>query len=584
MVNETTGGSPAARRIGSRWGAHPGDDGAWDFGLWAPGQDSVALDLDGARHEMTKGDDGFWRASVTAKAGQSYKFAIGGQSYPDPASRRQDGDVHAPSVLVDAAPRAGRDSWAGRPWAETVVYELHLGTFTPEGTFKAAAARMADLAETGITAVEIMPIAQWRGNRGWGYDGVLNYAPHPAYGTPDELHDLVEAAHAAGISVFLDVVYNHFGPDGAYIHAIAPEFFDEGRMTPWGAAIAFDKPAVRDFFMDSALYWLVEFNIDGLRFDAIHQIQDTVQPTFIVELAQRVREAGLPRPIHLITEDERNIVGYFENGVIDGTWNDDWHHSVHVSLTGESNDYYSDYAHDPVGDLVTCMAEGQVWQGKPRPGTDHLRGEPSGHLPWTCFVNANQNHDQVGNRLMGERLITLAGEDRAKTVHALLLCLPFIPMLFMGEEVGEEAPFMFFCDHDGELARMTREGRMKEFGFPPGSEDKMPDPNAAETMEACRPFKGDPARQDRWRAMTRQLLALRREKVVPLIASGRAGAAQVTRTSDRSVHAIWPFEAGQIECWLNIGTTPDQAPDVSGADHVVHDIASDPFAFAVKYS
>ncbi|WP_370162119.1 malto-oligosyltrehalose trehalohydrolase [Limimaricola soesokkakensis] len=584
MTKNDTPPAAGAAASRNRWGARPDGKGQWQFGLWAPAAEKVELWLDGSETPMTKDDDGFWSLAAKAEPGLEYAFVIDGERRPDPAARQQAGDVHGPSLLVDTASRKWRSEWSGRAWDEAVIYEMHVGTFTEEGTFAAAAKRMQELADLGITAIELMPVGQWQGARGWGYDGVLPYAPHPAYGTPEDMQEFVEAAQAAGMMVILDVVYNHFGPDGAYLHAYAPEFFEEERHTPWGAAIDFTEPAVREYFIENALYWLRDYRLDGLRLDAVHQIIDPSPHHFLVELGERVQALDLGRPLHLITEDERNEPELRDTGCYVASWNDDYHHSVHTALTGESEGYYAPFAHDPIGDLVLALSRGHVEEGQPRHGKETRRGRPASHLPWTGFVNSNQTHDQVGNRALGDRLISLADPRGVEVAHAMLLTSPFIPMLFMGEEVGETAPFLFFCDHEGELARLTREGRQREFKDFLSFGEEVPDPNAPETFERSRPFQGDPAHMEHWRDLTRRLLSLRAERIVPLMKSGRAGPARVTRTGPRAISACWPFAEGLVVARINLGSPPDTLPTAEPEDFTIGDPAADPFAFSLIVS
>ncbi len=584
MTKNDTPPAAGAAASRNRWGARPDGKGQWQFGLWAPAAEKVELWLDGSETPMTKDDDGFWSLAAKAEPGLEYAFVIDGERRPDPAARQQAGDVHGPSLLVDTASRKWRSEWSGRAWDEAVIYEMHVGTFTEEGTFAAAAKRMQELADLGITAIELMPVGQWQGARGWGYDGVLPYAPHPAYGTPEDMQEFVEAAQAAGMMVILDVVYNHFGPDGAYLHAYAPEFFEEERHTPWGAAIDFTEPAVREYFIENALYWLRDYRLDGLRLDAVHQIIDPSPHHFLVELGERVQALDLGRPLHLITEDERNEPELRDTGCYVASWNDDYHHSVHTALTGESEGYCAPFAHDPIGDLVLALSRGHVEEGQPRHGKETRRGRPASHLPWTGFVNSNQTHDQVGNRALGDRLISLADPRGVEVAHAMLLTSPFIPMLFMGEEVGETAPFLFFCDHEGELARLTREGRQREFKDFLSFGEEVPDPNAPETFERSRPFQGDPAHMEHWRDLTRRLLSLRAERIVPLMKSGRAGPARVTRTGPRAISACWPFAEGLVVARINLGSPPDTLPTAEPEDFTIGDPAADPFAFSLIVS
>ncbi|MDH2327925.1 malto-oligosyltrehalose trehalohydrolase [Cereibacter sp. SYSU M97828] len=521
------------------WGAEQVAPGRWSFALWSPEAREVAAEVEGRRIPLDA-KDGWHIGEGAAEAGERYKLIVDGQAIPDPASRAQEGDVHSASVLTPPAPPP---EWAGRPWEEAVIYELHLGLFTEGGTFASARARLPELAALGITAVEIMPVGQFPGRRGWGYDGVLTYAPHNTYGSPQDFRDFVAAAHDLGIMVLLDVVYNHFGPDGNWIGAVTPSFFDPSEHTPWGAAIAFDQPPVRRFFIENAIYWLRDFGLDGLRFDAVDQIRD---PDFLAEMAAAIRAEGFTRPIHLTTEDNRNITALHhpDSGDYDGEWNDDYHHCIHVLLTGETHDYYASFGHDPMGDLCLSLQCGYVEQGQPRPPNKTGRGEPSCDLPWPAFVNFNQNHDQTGNRAKGERLLALADADAVKVAHGLLLLSPFTPLMFMGEEAGETAPFQFFADYEGELAVKTREGRAKEF---PGFE--FTDPIDPETYEACRPRADDPV----WRDLTKRLLDFRHDRIVPLVKSGRAGEASVERTGPRSAVAEWPFNAGRLRIAVDFG-------------------------------
>lgn len=561
------------------WGAAPADAGHWRFGLWAPGKTRVEVEIAGRRTPLDRDAAGFHSGFAAGQAGEPYVFIADGDRVTDPASRAQADGVEGPSLLIDPNAFRWKTGWRGRPWEEAVIYELHLGTFTREGTFAAASQQLPDLAALGITAIELMPVAHFAGNRGWGYDGALLYAPHPVYGTPDDMRALVDAAHAAGIMVILDVVMNHFGAIGNPLHDLVPEFFIPGSDSPWGARIDYEKRPVRDFFLGNALCWLQDYRLDGLRFDAVHEILDPSTPDLMSELTDRVRDAGFDRPIHLIAEDERNLTRLREQGFA-GQWNDDYHHALHCALTGEADDHLVRFAAGPIDDLAVALADGQVEQGQPRPGQDgEPRGEPSAHLPWPSFLNFNQNHDQVGNRGGGERLLTLIDSRGAEVAHALLICAPFTPLLFMGEEVGEKAPFLYFCDLPEQLAKAVREGRAKEFSF---DADVSPDPNDPATLDLSRPFRGDPDRMAYWRDLTRRLLDFRHKRVVPLLKGGRSGPAQVTRTGLKSLRALWPHRGGTIIVHVNLGAAPDALPDCAGADIALYDPASDPFAFAVE--
>ena len=578
--------APPARHFVKSWGAEP-DGERWRFRLWAPSADSASVEIEGRRVPLEPAGEGWHEASVEAQAEQTYSFLVGDLRVPDPAARAQAGDVHGPSRLVDPRDYAWSVPWNGRAWEEAVIYELHVGTFTPEGTFAAAAERLEELAALGVTTIELMPVGQFAGSRGWGYDCVLPYAPHNAYGTPDDMKRLVEKAHSLGLMVLLDVIYNHFGPEGAYLHAYAPEFFHEEVHTPWGAAIAYDLRPVRDFMIDNALFWLEEYRLDGLRLDAVDHIHDPYSETeLLVELAQRVRAHGFDRPIHLTTEDNRNITRLHrpEENLYTGEWNDDYHHCIHCLLTGEHEFYYLNFSVDPLADLCKSLAEGYVEQGQPRKsGTEPPRGEPSAELPWSAFVNFNQNHDQIGNRAEGDRLIALGGEEGARIAHCLLLLSPFVPLLFMGEEYGEWRPFTFFADLHGDLAEAVRTGRMNEFKqFSAFAGDIVPDPIAPQTAAMSRLSWSRDHRANEWRALTRELLQLRAERVVPLMKSGRAAPAEVRRLGDRSLAARWPHEGGTIEVVANFGAPPDEAPPSFEPDFVLGDVARDRYAFAFR--
>jgi len=337
------------------------------------------------------------------------------------------------------------------------------------------------LRDLGFTAIELMPVAAFPGTRNWGYDGVLPFAPAEAYGTPDELKALIDRAHELGLMMMLDVVYNHFGPDGNYLSAYAPEFFRDEVHTPWGAAIDFRCHAVRRFFIENALYWIREFRFDGLRLDAVHAIEPK---DFLVDLAREVRASTPGRHTHLVLENDANDAELLRDG-FDGQWNDDFHHTVHVLLTGEGFGYYRDHVHDPAKRLARVLAEGFDYQGQTSQHRARARGSRSCDLSPASFVSFLQNHDQVGNRAGGERLIDLADEDALRAAIALLLLAPQIPLVFMGEEIGTRAPFLFFTDHGPRLAQAVREGRAREFAFETHKE--MPDPNAIETFLASQP-------------------------------------------------------------------------------------------------
>ena len=520
----------------NRWGPVVSDSET-TFRLWAPSASGVQLELaDGGTMAMTS-DGAWWSVRCPAGPGTRYRFRIRDVAVPDPAARRQSGDIHGWSV-VELSTYRWRTDWQPRPWEETVILELHPGLF---GGFRGVVEALDELKATGITAIELMPIGDFPGRRNWGYDGVLPYAPDEAYGTPDDLRFLVDEAHARGLMMFLDVVYNHFGPDGNYLPLYAPHFFRSDRSTPWGNAIDFREPPVRRFFIDNALMWLEDYRFDGLRFDAVHAIRDA---DFLIAMGQEIKSR---RPqCHLVLENEDNDARLLE--IYRAQWNDDFHNTLHVILTGEREGYYAHYADRPVEKLARILEQGFAFQG------EDGRGMPSGHLPPTAFVSFLQNHDQTGNRAFGERLIALSDEPALKAAVALQLLSPQIPLLFMGEERGAREPFLFFTDHNPELAAAVRQGRAAEFAkfaaFASGKAT-VPDPNAATTFERCRIGGGDPA----WRSFYRALLALRRRAIVPRLKGTQAIAADVLAES--AVIASWRLGDGAT---LIIATNPSSVP------------------------
>jgi len=554
----------------TRWGARLLEEGGALFRLWAPAQKELTLRLAGTDHKMHPEDAGWFELTVPeAEAGQDYQFVLAdGFAVPDPAARAQAGDVHGPSRLVD--PKAYEwkaTDWRGRPAEEAVIYELHVGTFSPEGTFEGVEKKLDYLKETGVTAVELMPVAQFSGNRGWGYDGVLLYAPHSAYGGVKGLKRLVDACHQRGMLAILDVVYNHFGPDGNYLHMYAPDFFDRERETPWGAGIHYDDPAVRAFFVDNALMWLGEYRFDGLRFDAIDQIRGPGAETLLPEIAERARAAFPDRHLFLSSEDDRNIVWLHERGedgatpLLTAEWNDDFHHAAHCAATGEREGYYTDYADDPVGHLTRILAEGFAYQGETSQHWKGPRGVKSAGQPPAAFVTFLQNHDQVGNRADGERLSVLAEPRMLRLLQAIHLLQPQLPLLFMGEEYGEERPFLFFTDFHGELADAVREGRRREFKAwarftDPAARAEIADPNDPETFarsrldwERAESAGGRAAREE-----VRELLAIRAREIVPRLGAMRAMNGEAERLSDKAFRATWRMgDAATMTMLVNLG-------------------------------
>ncbi len=514
------------------------------FRLWAPAGKPVEVEVENLS-PVTMNDvgDGWFEAEVACGAGAHYRYRLeNGLAVPDPASRAQADDVHGPSLVVD--PRAYRwrwPDWQGRPWAEAVLYELHAGAF---GGFAGVQAALPALAELGVTAVELMPVNDFPGNRNWGYDGVLPYAPDRSYGTPDELKALVDTAHGLGLMMFLDVVYNHFGPDGNYIAAYAPGFFRDDIATPWGAAIDFRRPQVRRFFTENALYWLHEYRFDGLRFDAVHAIAD---PGWLDGMAAEVRRSIEPgRHVHLVLEHDGNVADHLRRD-FDAQWNDDAHHVLHVLLTGEADGYYGDYADDPSRRLARCLSEGFAYQSDPsayRKGK--LRGTPSADLSPTSFVLFLQNHDQVGNRPFGDRLTAGVDPRALEAAVALQLLCPQIPLIFMGEEAASDAPFLYFTDHHGGLADAVRDGRRREFagfkGFAEGEDaSTIPDPNDPSTFERSR-LALQPGAGEARRNLYRDLLALRTRAIVPRLKGTKSLGA--TAIGPAAVMARWRLADG----------------------------------------
>jgi maltooligosyltrehalose trehalohydrolase len=532
-MRSTLGNVPrqrSTRRHEMPFGAQVLPDGRVRFRLWAPAARRVELVLESPPARilpLEKGADG-WVELVTgeAHAGSLYRFSLDGETLvPDPASRRNGQGVHGPSEVVDPGAFEWRDDdWRPPPWRESVVYELHVGTFTPEGTFAGVAGRLQHLQRLGVTAIELMPVAEFPGSRGWGYDGVLPYAPASAYGSPEDLKSLICAAHAHGIAVILDVVYNHFGPEGNFLHLYAPQFFTDRHSTPWGAAMDFERPenrAVRDFFIHNALYWLEEYHLDGLRLDAVHAIFDAGEPHILTEIADAARSGpGRERPVYLVLEnlanEARRLASPGASGAFDGQWNDDFHHCLHVLLTGESDSYYQDYRERPHRLLCRSLAEGFAYQGESSRHLRRPRGERSAHLPPSAFVNFLQNHDQVGNRARGERLAQLASREALRAAAAVLLLAPSPPMLFMGEEWAAPEPFPYFCDFEPELAAKVRAGRLREFAHFQGP---VPDPGDPATFASARLQWARLAQSAHARMCDhyRRLLAIRRRDIVPLL-------------------------------------------------------------------
>jgi maltooligosyltrehalose trehalohydrolase len=551
-----------------RWGARLVAPDRTRFALWAPDRDAMTLEIDGAAPiAMTAAEYGWLEAEAPVGPGTRYRFRLDPDlAVPDPASRAQSGGVHGWSVVVDHdAYRWSTDDWRGRPWHEAVIEEVHVGL---EGGFAALSDRLEEIAALGVTAIELMPVNAFGGTRNWGYDGVLPYAPAESYSTPDALKALIDRAHGLGLMVMLDVVYNHFGPDGNYLGAYASGFFHPEVKTPWGGVVAVDRPEVARFFIDNALMWLEEYRFDGLRFDAVHALAND---GFLDAMAREIRKTmGPDRHVHLILENERNDAARLADGLYDAQWNDDFHNVLHVLLTGETNAYYQDFADRPAERLARCLSEGFIYQGEPSPNHDGApRGSPSGDLPLNAFVSFLQNHDQIGNRALGERLTLLTSKAKLRAATVLLLLGPQIPLIFMGDAVGSETPFLFFTDFHDDLADAVREGRRKEFAkfaafSDPAARERIPDPNAEATFGASRAQPGPDA--DEWRTLYRRLLAIRHAEIVPHLAGARAIGAEAI--GEVAVVARWRLADDRVlTIAINLGDTAVAFPDAGTLLH-----------------
>jgi len=562
------------------FGAQVMGNGNVRFQLWAPSASRVVLQLVSASGVTTNIDmrgesQGWFRMEVhEAMAGMHYRYRIDDSlTVPDPASRYQPDDVHGSSEIIDPTAWQWRDDdWRGRPWEEAVFYELHVGAFSPKGDFAAVVERLDNLVALGVTALQLMPVADFPGRRDWGYNGALPFAPDSGYGRPEDLKALVEAAHQRGLLVFLDVVYNHFGPEGNYLGHYASDFFSDRHPSPWGAAINFDgvnSHWVRRFFIHNALYWLEEFHLDGLRLDAVHAIHDDSQPDFLEELARAVHDGpAQTRPIHLVLENDNNAAHYLRRDAAGrpraytAQWNDDLHHALHVIATGERDGYYQDYLPDPIRHLGRCLAEGFAFQGEPSPYRhQQLRGESSAALPPTAFVSFIQNHDQVGNRPLGERLDRLASESMLKALTAILLLAPSPPLLFMGQEWATTRPFPFFCNFGDDLVTAVREGRRRELALMHGG-----DPQQIETYDPCAnktfthaKLNWEERKQPRhaaWLAYHRKLLDLRHREIIPRLENISAAAAGYRILSELALMAWWSLGDGaRLSLYANLGTS-----------------------------
>lgn len=539
MTLQTAQTRPALTR---QWGAEPARAGLWRFSVFAPGARQVSVELGDRRTALVLRGDGFHRVTAPAEAGERYRFVIDGLTVPDPAARMQEGGIDGWSRLVDPDAYPWQAHWAGRKWDEAVVMQVHVGTFTAEGTFAAAAARMAGLAETGFTAIQLMPVIQTAGQRGWGYEGGLPFAPHAAFGTPDDLRALVDAAHAAGIMVLLDLPWTSFRQGGGGIGRIVPALFRQG------GDLDLTKMPARSLLIENALHWLAEYRMDGLRIDRPDLLNAPLSPHLLTELAARLHAAGFTRPIHLIAGQDPGRPERFE-----AVWNADWHRAVEAVLTTEQAGL------EPLcADLVA-----------PRPLFSRIR--------------YNQSHETIAARPFCERLIRLADPRAAQVAHAMLLSAPGVPMLMMGDEAGERAPFHVFADLRGDDATRLRAKRRALFADMPDMADLMPDPMDRTTFALSRPYRRDGPEAAGWRALTAGLLRFRAEETVPLLRSGLIAPPEASATGPLSLLASWPCRAGTLHMAANLGGIPDEEPPVflRPPKLALCHVARDRYAFAL---
>ncbi|KKB80958.1 1,4-alpha-glucan branching protein [Devosia soli] len=572
-----------------RFGAEVRDDGT-RFRIWAPKVSSVKLKFKGKRTlvDLNPRDDGWHRAVVEdVGAGTLYKYVLpDGSEIPDPTSRFQPDDIHGYSEVIDPRSFAWTDvEWIGRPWEEAIIYELHIGTFTDEGTFSAAIGKLDHLVKLGVTAIQIMPIAEFYGKFNWGYDGAMWFAPDSSYGRPGDLKAFINAAHARSLMVFLDVVYNHLGSQGNYLVPIAP-IFTKAHESPWGEAINFDgkdSKVIRELVVESALYWTSEFNLDGLRFDAVHAITDDSSTHILELLAARLRSARPHRYTHLIIENSENQERWLRRNSgsepvhFTAQWNDDVHHLLHSAATGENTGYYADFDNleERCDKLGRALAEGFAYQGELKIHEGVKRGEPSSGLPATSFVAYMQDHDQVGNRVRGDRINQLAHIDAVKALTAVYLLLPQIPMLFMGEEWATERPFPFFSDVPAELRDIVRKGRQEELKSTPEHDDpskpnveEAVDPTSLETFQSAKldwkNLRAQPHAD--WLLHYRSLIDVRKMEIIPRLVGQEGFASEYEALGPKAVLVSWRMGDGsKIRLYANLSDdTQSDVPAIIG--------------------
>ncbi len=527
-----------AGRGGQKAGTWRPSLGAWvegagvRFRVWAPERRRVEVVVEGedaASVSLDRDASGYWEGlAPRLGSGALYRYRLDGEGpFPDPASRFQPRGVHGPSQVVDPGTFAWTDGgWSGVALEDAVVYELHVGAFTPRGTFAATAERLAELRDLGVTVVELMPVAAFPGRWSWGYDGVDLFAPGAAYGEPDDLRRLVDRAHALGLGVLLDVVYNHLGPDGAYLGQFSPYYFSDVHQTPWGAAVNLDGRAsrpVRELLVENARHWVHEYHLDGLRLDACHALVDDSPRHLLAEMQDRVRRGAAPRRVLMIAEDSRNLVKMVQPEAeggwgLDAVWADDLHHQLRVALAGDRDGYYRDFT-GSLEDLARTLEDGWYYQGQHSGYEGGPRGTDPRSAPPHRFVVCVQNHDQVGNRALGERLHHQIDAACWRAASTLLLLAPETPLLFMGQEWGASSPFLYFTDHEEALGRLVTEGRRKEFAAfaafaAPASRARIPDPQSPATFERSRLDWTEREREPHGSSLRlyRAVLGLRRER------------------------------------------------------------------------
>ena len=534
------------------------------FRVWAPKAERVRVQVDGKKHPLARAVGGWWEGNVSgAGPGTDYAFFLNdeGMALPDPRSAWQPHGVHAASRVLDHAAFAWSDAgWQAPPLESAIVYEVHVGTFTPEGTLDAAVQKLDALCDLGVTHAQLMPVNAFPGKQGWGYDGVDLFAVHAPYGGPESLKRFVDACHAKGLAVLLDVVYNHLGPAGNYLGKFGP-YFTHLHNTPWGDAVNLEDAGsheVRRFFCDNALMWLRDYHFDGLRLDAVHAYMDRSAINFMEQIAAEVHalEAQTGRHLVVIAESDLNdprLVTAPEAGGygMDAQWSDDFHHALVAALTGERKGYYEDFG--TLGDLAKSLRDVFVYDGKYSAYRDRVHGRPVRGLPGWRFLGYSQNHDQVGNRAKGERLSQLTSVGRAKIAAALEMTAPFVPMIFQGEEWAASAPFQYFTDHEAELGKLISEGRKKEFAAFGWDPSEVPDPQARATYERSKldwSERGVGVHAERL-AWYRELIALR--KSLPELMCGEMSAVQV-RFSEAGQWLV--MERGAVTVAFSIAKAP----------------------------